>query len=557
MSNTSPVAVTVRLLLRRSSDENQEFSLDVQREGCLAFADHLRTRMPPVEWHEIREYLDDGIAGDDFLGRAGLRQLLDDLAAGDAVVCRDHSRLGRDALEVTLVVREIVRRRGARLFYYASGQEVTFTNAIDAATTFIQGVGAQMELEAIRSRTREALRSRVRQGRIAGGKCYGYTYVRERDASGRAYTVAVVNEAEAKIVREIFERYMLGEGLKKITDSLNRRGVRPPAAGKRGTGSWSTGAIHEMLRRERYRGVYVHGKINRVKYGGKRIAKKAPAEKVLRVELPHWRIIDEHTWAGVQEASARRRRDILAVGPAAKYPLTGVARCGVCGGPISGGRTKLARGRVVTYVCSYHQKRGNSVCPVAIYQPADEVERPLFEYLRDVVLPRRKLPRFVEDVRARVRAAVEATATADVQHLRSELARLRREQRRYAAAISTAPGIAEIVSEMKKRSARIQVLEAELAASSSRASGREQALDLVAPEVTARLKHFYEAIIASPRDARAVFGAFFERGLVLVPRPAPTIARRRWGRMRRFVWRVELRSGGSAAQTQCPGKAVT
>ena len=35
-----------------------------------------------------------------------------------------------------------------------------------------------MEVEAIRSRTREALRERVRQGRLAGGACYGYDRVR-------------------------------------------------------------------------------------------------------------------------------------------------------------------------------------------------------------------------------------------------------------------------------------------------------------------------------------------------------------------------------------------
>src|SRR5690606_34781379 len=111
----------------------------------------------------------------DFLTRAGLRQLLADAKRGDVIVCRDQSRLGRDAIEVTLVVRDLIRDRGCRLFYYATGQEVLFANAIDQATTFIQGTGHQMELEAIRSRTREALRSRVSEGRIAGGACFGYT----------------------------------------------------------------------------------------------------------------------------------------------------------------------------------------------------------------------------------------------------------------------------------------------------------------------------------------------------------------------------------------------
>ncbi len=159
----------LRILLRRSEKEGQEFSIDTQREGALRFAEGLRRRESPVLWEGVHDYVDDGIAGDDFAGRVALRKLLAEVGPGDVVVCRDHFRLGRDAIDSAVTVRELVRDRRARLFYYSSGQEVAFQTAIDAAMTFIQGVGAQMELEAIRSRTREALRQRVRAGRIAGG----------------------------------------------------------------------------------------------------------------------------------------------------------------------------------------------------------------------------------------------------------------------------------------------------------------------------------------------------------------------------------------------------
>ena len=80
-------------------------------------------------------YVDDGRGGDDFLTRKGLRELLADAKRGDIIICRDQSRLGRDAIEVTLVVRDLVRDRGCRLYYYVTGQEVLFANAIDQATT--------------------------------------------------------------------------------------------------------------------------------------------------------------------------------------------------------------------------------------------------------------------------------------------------------------------------------------------------------------------------------------------------------------------------------------
>ena len=148
--------MVIRSYLRRSKNDDgkQQFSLDVQREGCRKFV-RQRLELANVA---IEEYLDDGKAGDDFHGRVGMRRLFLDALPGDIIVCRDQSRLGRDAIEVTLAIRDLVRDRGCRLYYYVTGQQVQFANAIDQATTFIQGTGHQMELEAIRSRTREALR---------------------------------------------------------------------------------------------------------------------------------------------------------------------------------------------------------------------------------------------------------------------------------------------------------------------------------------------------------------------------------------------------------------
>jgi len=182
--------MTIHMYLRRSKDDvgKQEFSIDTQRLGCRDFIERSGFQ------GSIVEHIDEGKSGDDFHSRAGLRRLLASIAPGDIVVCVDQDRLGRDAIEVTLVVRDLVRDRGCQLYYYRTGQRVQFTNAIDQAMTFIQGTGHQMELEAIRARTREALRARVRASRIAGGRCYGYRLERRTDESGRPYTVSMTNK---------------------------------------------------------------------------------------------------------------------------------------------------------------------------------------------------------------------------------------------------------------------------------------------------------------------------------------------------------------------------
>jgi hypothetical protein len=61
-----------------------------------------------------------------------------------------------------------------------------------------------------------------------------------------------INSDQARTIREVFERYRDGEGLRVIAPDLTARGVAPP----RGR-FWSAGTGRAMLRREMYVGVLV------------------------------------------------------------------------------------------------------------------------------------------------------------------------------------------------------------------------------------------------------------------------------------------------------------
>jgi site-specific DNA recombinase len=504
--------MNVHVYLRRSKNDEgkQQFSVDVQRTGCREFVDHLGLGAATVV-----EHLDDGKAGDDFHNRTGIRHLLDEAKPGDVIVCRDQSRLGRDAIEVTLVIRDLVRDRGCRLFYYVSGQEVQFANAIDQATTFIQGTGHQMELEAIRSRTREALRSRVRAGRIAGGRCYGYDLERRSDQSGRRYTVAVVDPDQAAIVRRIFQEYLDGRGLKAIARGLNHEGVASPSAGRRGTGSWAPTCIRSMLQNARYRGVYIHGKVKKLRRAGSVQRVKAEPDEILMVDLPEWRIVEDEVWFAVQEqftrrtdAPGERKRPTRT----AKYALTGIARCGECGGAIGCARTKR-RGQVVkSYACMRHKERGAEACSVTVNQPLEEVEGALVDFIQKEFLSGAVLENVLVEIRREVEAQMPKR-DVDIAALEAELAEARAEQRKLARAVALADDIPELVSELRQRSARIQHLEVQGAA--ARQTPEEIAALIANVEATcrARLKDL-RAALSDPGDLRDVFLAFFPDGLV-------------------------------------------
>ncbi len=516
--------MSVHLYLRRSKNDEgkQQFSLDVQRAGCMEFLRGL-----PVARRSIAEYVDDGKSGDDFHSRAALRKLIASVKPGDTIVCRDQSRLGRDAIEVTLVIRDLVRDRGCHLFYYSTGQEVQFSNAIDQATTFIQGTGHQMELEAIRSRTKEALRSRVRQGRIAGGRCYGYRLERRTDTDGRSYTAAVIVPEQAAIITRIYTEYLAHRGLKAIAIGLNNEGVPPPMAGRRGTGSWSHGAIRVMLMNARYRGVYVHGKVKKVRRAGGVERVKADASEVLTVDIPEWRIVDDETWFAVQERFTGRTGPTRQRHSTARYALSGIARCGTCSGPINVTRSTHGKERFQAYGCAYHRQRGPAVCPVTVHQRLEDVEGTLVDVVQREVLNAEVEHRLVMEIRRQVERQMPR-ATGGIAEMEEELATMRSEQKRLAKAVSMTDDVPELLTELQRRNARIRVLDAQIAAT-KRSPAETAALIAKAEDATRAKVDDLRAALRDPEERRRVFHAMFPTGIRLHPD--------RIGK--RNVWRIE------------------
>ncbi len=516
----------LRTYCRRSKNDEgkQQFSLDVQASGC---AEHI-ARMGLTQQSQI-DYVDDGRSGDDFLGRPGLRKLLADAKRGDVIVCRDQSRLGRDAIEVTLVIRDLVRDRGCRLFYYTTGQEVQFATAIDQATTFIQGTGHQMELEAIRSRTREALRSRVREGRIAGGACYGYKLERKGDTSGRRFTIAVVDDREAPIVERIYRENLMGRGHKQIAHRLNHDGVPAPSAGRRGSGSWAPGAVRTILLNSRYRGVYTHGRIKKVRQAGGIFRVKADPTEVIVLEIPEWRIVDDATWFAVNAKFTTREANARSGRPSAKYALTGIARCGTCGGAIAAARVQAYGGpaeRVVCYGCAKHHERGSAVCAVTVHQPMAEVEGALVDHLQRHVLSEGVLQTVLAEIRTEIAAQIPKHE-ADTGALEAEIATARSEQKRLAKAVAMTDDVPELIGELKKRTALIQNLEARIIAAKRTPKDLAGLVAKIEAGARAKLQDLRNAL-AEQRDLREVFLALFPNGLTFTPARSPDGSRAIW-----------------------------
>ncbi|MBL0425419.1 recombinase zinc beta ribbon domain-containing protein [Ramlibacter alkalitolerans] len=127
---------------------------------------------------------------------------------------------------------------------------------------------------------------------------------------------------------------------------------------------------------------------------------RIPESKWTRVSAPELRIIDDDLFAAVQGRLARTAQKGDAIrkalaNPAArsgadgKYILTGLLRCGVCGGPVSStGRDRFG--------CSARHNRGTSACSNAVKFSRSLAEREVLEALQAQLFSPSAVERFCE-----------------------------------------------------------------------------------------------------------------------------------------------------------------
>jgi site-specific DNA recombinase len=153
--------------------------------------------------------------------------------------------------------------------------------------------------------------------------------------------VRAIDEAEAAIVRRIFEEYAAGRAPRAIAKRLNEEGIKSPRGAH-----WSFSTIlgskkraNGILNNELYRGVLVWNRQRFLKdpSTGRRVSRANPQHDWVRTSAPELRIISDDSWLGVQARLRMRTRQGVA-GLAGvrdlhrpRYLLSGMIKCGACG----------------------------------------------------------------------------------------------------------------------------------------------------------------------------------------------------------------------------------
>jgi hypothetical protein len=219
----------------------------------------------------------------------------------------------------------------------------------------------------------------------------------------------VIHGPEAAIVRRLFAEIAQGCGFTRIAKRLTAEGVPSPYPGR---GRAATG-VREMIFRPLYRGQIVYDKTRWQTKGGAKRKVRVPEAEWIRVAAPSLAIVTEAEWQAAHRRLDRTRTICLRrtngklwgrteAGLEAKYLLSGLVVCGVCGAAMhaTNKRTSLRGAPQLYYVCRTHRVRGDLLCANAMSVPMTPLDT-------DVLAPLERDLLTADVIDAVVRRAVE------------------------------------------------------------------------------------------------------------------------------------------------------
>ena len=162
----------------------------------------------------------------------------------------------------------------------------------------------------------------------------------------------IINPHEAEAVKIIYEMFADGYGYDRIINCLNDQGYTT----KKGL-MFRKNSLYEILRNEKYTGVFVFNKIAPMTNGSKNHYAYNPLDKVIRIEGGCPQIIDKELFDKVKEIRTRNKRNTGSYHGKEFYLLTGKVFCGVCSRRLQGNMRYCKRNgtKFVSYRCDSHR----------------------------------------------------------------------------------------------------------------------------------------------------------------------------------------------------------
>lgn len=309
----------IRAYARYSTDKQSDASIDDQLRNCRAWCQRQGLPDPAI-------YSDAAMSGSRS-DRPGYLRLLSEVRRGDVIIVDDLSRLSRDSIEVAQAIRRLTFD-GVRVIGVSDGTDTGRKG--HKAEVGLRGIMSELYLSDLADKTHRGLTGKALAGQSAGGLPYGY---RVTETGQRA-----IVEPQADVVRRIYADYLSGLSARNIAAALNREGIASP----RGR-TWAPSAIYGDMRRgigilanPIYVGKPIWNRSQWVKHPvtGKRVRRERDPSEWVRQDHPELAIVPQGQWDAVQRRSRSQSRASGVSGRPPRHLLSGLLRCGECGGPM-------------------------------------------------------------------------------------------------------------------------------------------------------------------------------------------------------------------------------
>lgn len=429
----------VAIYARYSSDLQSECSIIDQISACEDYAE-------AQGWEVVQSYSDAAVSGAQ-RDRPDYQRLLAKLKLNhfEIVLTESLDRLSRDQEDLHHFYKRL-EYHGIKLYTCADGLNSTIHVGL-------KGIIAAQYLEDLAQKTRRGLAGRVRLGKSAGGRCFGYDVVRDfRDDGSFTTGERVINPYEAEIVLRICQDYANGFSSKAIAKQLNRESVPSPRGGV-----WNASTIvgnpkrgNGILNNELYIGrlVWNRQRFKKDPDTRKRVAMPNPEDAWLSQEVPDLRILPDELWQRVKRVQKQKRH--FAAQFSNKRPqhytghpfhlLSGLLHCRVCGGAYvgTGGDRWRCGNNVLRGTCSNSRS----------YRRAD-LESPIYEALKGVFYGPLIIGLFKKKL-AEQKCAPAGPAFALATDQELKLRDIQNRKRNLVAAIEAGQGIEALVERLKE-----------------------------------------------------------------------------------------------------------
>src|SRR5690554_5238973 len=235
----------------------------------------------------------------------------------DLIVTKSISRFARNTVDSLVTIRKL-KAAGVE-FYFEKENIYTFDSKGELLITIMSSL-AQEESRSISKSVTWGKRKQFSDGKVhvTSKNFLGY----KKGANGKPEII----EHEAKIVREIYSKFMQGKTTSWIAKYLTKSKVKTPG----GKDIWYKSTVDSILTNEKYKGDALLQKTFTVDFLDKKIKKNEGEVPQYYVENSHPAIIDPIEWELVQAEFARRVE--LGRTYSSKSIFLSKLVCGDCGG---------------------------------------------------------------------------------------------------------------------------------------------------------------------------------------------------------------------------------